>query len=143
MTGILICFSPCILVLLSIKHGPEDAEPFIEKTRNIGSRKKLRACRVQAGVNGFIKESILQPAAFVVTSTARAMLLNVGVGLENGLRALKHAIAKEILIDVCIELCTLVVILLRMSQGIMKMAGHGLHVGHVDVVRDPESLKMS
>lgn len=69
---------------------------------------------VQAGVNGLIPEGILQSQAFVVAITARAVPLNpdVGIGLENGLSTMKHAIVKEILVNVCIELCLFVVIFL-------------------------------
>jgi hypothetical protein len=146
MTGILISFTPSIHILLSIEHGPEEAEPFIEKTAlrrhigNIGNRRLLRSFGVQTNVNGFITEIILQPAVFVVARTTGAMPLDldVRVGLENGLCAVKHAMVEEILVNVCIELCPLVVILLKMSRGIMNMAGPGIHVGHIDLVRGPE-----
>jgi hypothetical protein len=126
MTDMLICFTPSIHILLSIEYGPEEAEPFIEKAAlrrhignigNIGNRKLLRAFEAQTNANGFIVEGILQPAVFVVARTTGAMPLDldVGVGLENSLCAVKHAMVEEILINVCIELCPLVAILLKMS----------------------------
>jgi hypothetical protein len=133
-------------MLLSIRYGPEEAEPFIEKAAlrrqigNIGNRKLLRTFEVRTNANRFIVKGILQPAVFVVARTTGAMPLDldVGVGLENSLCAVKHAMVEEILVKVCIELCPLVVILLKMSRGIMNMAGPCIHVGHIDLVRGPE-----
>jgi hypothetical protein len=80
-------------MLLSIRYGPEEAEPFIEKAAlrrqigNIGNRKLLRTFEVRTNANRFIVKGILQPAVFVVARTTGAMLLDldVGVGLENSL----------------------------------------------------------
>jgi hypothetical protein len=77
---------------------------------------------------------------FVVARTIGAIPLdlNVGVGLKNSLYAVKHAMVEEIFVNVCIKLYPLIVILLKISRGIMNMAGPGIHIGHINLIRGPE-----
>lgn len=160
IADILVHLTTSILAFLSIEHVPEEAEPLIEETTvgrqcwDIRSGEIFPASGLHIllgiSVHGVITQAIAQQVPVLVATTAGAMLLDLdlGVGVENGARAVKHAIAEEILVDVRVQQGP-VVIYLKLSwsglrrncavihhghRGITNRTVHGVHVGHIGVV---------